>query len=78
MGAVAAIIADNGRCKEYDQRCIPGANQHLGEGFSAQDVPTPWQAVKIPLFFVLQDIAQGLMSIQSATAVNVQEPREEL
>jgi hypothetical protein len=40
--AVAVCIVDDGKCSKYDQRCIPGASRHWGEGFAMQDMPVVW------------------------------------
>lgn len=44
-GAQGVVIYDAaGLCSSsgFDQRCVPGANRHLDEGFAAADVADYW------------------------------------
>ena len=41
-GAVGCIIIDNGRCKNYDQKCFPGSDKSRGEYFAVIDHPKSW------------------------------------
>lgn len=59
-GAVALVVVDDGRCTEYDQRCIPGATKALGEGFAAQDIPFYWAPLRIPVVFVTTLLAEQI------------------
>lgn len=55
MGALAVLIVEQAAsstphavsgftyiCVDYDQRCIPGGNKYLREGFAGQDMPQLW------------------------------------
>ncbi len=41
-GAAALVVVDNGSCRGYDQRCLPGATKARREGFGAMDVKAHW------------------------------------
>ena len=53
-GAIGVVIVDNGSCNDYNQRCLPGANKNLGEGFARLDSSLHWEDVRIPVVFILQ------------------------
>jgi hypothetical protein len=41
-GAIALLVIDEGQCKKYDQRCLPGANKLSKEGFGILDLKSHW------------------------------------
>ena len=44
-------MVDNGNCKGYDQRCLPGANKARREGFGAMDVKAHWYVLDQRIIF---------------------------
>lgn len=42
MGAVAVIVVDDGRCSDYSQSCLPGADKRHEERFAMEDSRIYW------------------------------------
>ena len=41
-GAVAVVVVDDGRCRAYDQSCLPGATLAHGDRFAMEDQSNHW------------------------------------
>jgi hypothetical protein len=41
-GAIGCVVIDDGRCSDYSQRCLPGADKKHGEGWGKHDLAEPW------------------------------------
>ena len=52
-GALAVVIADDGRCDNLDQYCVPGSDKKDGDGFAKLDNPRPWAPIHIPVVLIL-------------------------
>jgi len=60
-GALAVVVADDGRCADLDQYCVPGADRSRGEGFGRLDLPRPWADVHVPFVLILSDDAANIL-----------------
>lgn len=61
-GGLGVIVLDDGRCKAYDQACLPGAQKQKLELFARLDLQKPWQALKIPVVFAMQSVGENLIA----------------
>lgn len=70
-GALAVIIADDGRCEQFDQHCVPGSDKvgSLGQhGFARNDLALPWRSVRIPAALVLKEDGDRLRRLIGSLA----------
>ncbi len=69
-GAVALLLTDreeDAKCagERYDQKCMPGGNKALNEGFAAADEEKFWENVKIPIFYATKSIYSQVIAALS-------------
>ena len=60
-GALAVVVADDGRCADLDQYCVPGADRSRGEAFARLDLQRPWAGVHVPVVLILADAAAHVL-----------------
>jgi hypothetical protein len=70
-GAVAVIIADDGRCNSGYTFCGPRAGSVADGGFAAFDEEISWRAVTIPVLLVNLETAERLRGMMRMTKVSV-------
>jgi hypothetical protein len=72
-GATGIVLIDDGSCtarKPFDQNCIPGSNKADSEGFSAHDLHSPWETIRIPVVFIHTSDAKEILT---AAGINLPE-----
>lgn len=70
-GAVAVIVADDGRCKNDFKSCGPLAGSAKEGGFAAHDDERSWKEVTIPVVVVSVETADKMRRMMGIEVVNI-------